>query len=123
MRREDIFGAWRLEEFRLIDGDGRVTRPWDKGSQGLILYTPDGYMSAAVKTEDRNGTSFLNYCGRFELGADRIVHYIELSSDPNLVGTEQVRRPRADGRTLILSSAPSLYGGPGTRAEIVWRRP
>jgi hypothetical protein len=122
MRRDDILGAWQLQDFRLIDAEGRVTRPWGKGSQGLILYTSDGYMSAAVKTEDRNGTSFLNYCGPFELGEDRIVHHIRLSSDPKLVGTDQVRRPRLDGGNLILSSSPSLYGGPGTRAEIVWRR-
>lgn len=123
MRREDIIGAWQLEEFRLVDVKGGVTKPWGPGSIGLLMYTPDGYMAASIRSEDRTrGTSFMGYSGPFELGAGRVEHKVAVSSDSKLIGTTQVRSARLESGKLILSSAVSLYGGPGTSAELVWRR-
>jgi hypothetical protein len=123
MRREDIIGAWRLEEFRLVDTKGGVTKPWGPGSVGLLMYTPDGFMAASIRSEDKTrGTNFMGYSGPFEIGVGRVEHHVKVSSDPKLIGTTQVRKARLEGGKLILSSAVSLYGGPGTSAELVWRR-
>lgn len=123
MRREDIVGAWQLEEFRLVDAEGKVTKPWGPGSVGLLMYTEDGYMAASIRSEDAaRGVHFMGYSGPYEVGAERVEHKVRVSSDPNLIGTTQVRGARLQGGKLILSSGRSLYGGPGTSAELVWRR-
>jgi hypothetical protein len=123
MRNEDIIGAWQLEEFRLVDAKGNVTKPWGPASVGILMYTPDGYMAASIRSDDKTrGISFMGYSGPFELSPDQVQHKVKVSSDPKLIGTTQVRGARLDGGKLILNSAASLYGGPGTSAELVWRR-
>lgn len=114
-------GTWRLADFRLTDGGGKVTRPWSAGAAGYLIYTADGYMSASVRSPDRDGViQTLTYCGPYETLEDRNIHHIELSSDPALVGTVQHRLVRFEGEKLVLTASPSLAGGPGTTAEIVW---
>jgi hypothetical protein len=123
MRREDIVGAWQLEEFRLVDAAGKVTRPWGPASVGLLMYTGDGYMAASIRSEDATrGVHFMGYSGPYELASDRVEHRVKVCSDPKLIGTTQVRRARLQDGKLVLSSMQSLYGGPGTSAELVWRR-
>ncbi len=51
-----------------------------------------------------------------------MVHHIEISSDAELVGRDNVRYPALDGETLTLTARPSLFGGEGTEADIIWRR-
>jgi hypothetical protein len=124
MDRDALIGAWRLHEFRLTDERGNVTRPWREGSTGLLMYTTDGYMSAMVASVDdpQEGPRHLAYCGPFDFEGDRVVHHIHLSSEADLVGRDQVRQVDYDGETLTLSSSPSLYGGAGTSAALLWRR-
>src|ERR1700739_1106529 len=52
--RETLIGAWRL--VASIETDvktGAVDRPLGDKPEGLILYTPDGYMSAQLSAADR----------------------------------------------------------------------
>ena len=68
------------------------------------------------------GVLHLTYCGRLECLEGENLHRIELSSDPALRGTAQRRAVRLDGDRMTLTAAPSIAYGPGTRAEILWRR-
>jgi hypothetical protein len=47
--RANLVGAWTLESYesRSLDGSG-VTYPLGPDAQGIIMYTPDGYMSAQL---------------------------------------------------------------------------
>ncbi len=122
--RNDLTGAWRLHDFVLVDADGNRRRPFREDSTGLLFYTANGYMSVAtVQINDETGdASFLSYHGPFDLYEDRVVHHIEMSNDAKLVGRDNVRYPALDGDTLTLTARPSLFGGEGTEADIVWRR-
>ena len=122
--RSDLIGAWRLHDFILVDADGHRRRPFREDSTGLLFYTANGYMSVAtMQINDETGeASFLSYHGPFDLYDDRVVHHIEMSSDAGLVGRDNVRYPALDGETLTLTARPSLFGGEGTEADIVWRR-
>ncbi len=122
--REDLIGAWRLHDFILIDGDGNRSRPWHPDSDGLLMYTANGFMSAAVASimAEDGERSFVSYHGPFDVYDDRVVHHIEMSSNAALVGQDNVRTPDYDGETLTLTASPSMFGGEGTSANIVWRR-
>ena len=124
MRIEDIAGAWRLREFRLTNAAGEQSRPWSDASGGLLCYTLDGFMSASMRsvTASKGTVRFMSYCGPFDLFDDHVVHHIEMSSDEVLVGTDQRRGVRLDGRTMTLTASPSLFGGEGTSADLLWQR-
>ena len=52
--RETLIGAWRLVSSVETDiKTGAVDRPLGDKPEGLILYTPDGYMSAQLSAADR----------------------------------------------------------------------
>jgi hypothetical protein len=124
MEKDALVGTWRLQEYRLTGESGEMTRPWRESSTGLLMYTSDGYMSAAVAMVEELGDAprYLAYCGPFEFDGDQVVHHIQLSSETGLIGTDQVRKVTLEPETLSLSSSPSLYGGDGTTATLVWRR-
>jgi hypothetical protein len=52
--REALVGAWRLLSCAETDvATGEIFLPMGERPQGLILYTPDGYMSAQLSASDR----------------------------------------------------------------------
>src|SRR5215207_5883300 len=53
--RDRLIGAWRLAEFSVLARDGSVTHPMGKDLEGLIIYSPDGYMSGQLMKLDRPG--------------------------------------------------------------------
>jgi Lipocalin-like domain len=52
--RTNLIGGWTLQSYeaRSIDGS-TVTYPLGAHAQGIIMYTPDGYMSAQLMRSDR----------------------------------------------------------------------
>ena len=122
--RTDLIGAWSFHDFILVEAGGSHRRPFRKDSTGLLFYSENGYMSVAmVQINNETGESnFLSYHGPFDLYEDRVVHQIEMSNNAKLVGSDNVRYPALDGQTLTLTAKPSLFGGEGSEAKIIWRR-
>lgn len=118
MSKDAFTGAWKLADYRLTDADGAVTRPF-ADTQGLLIYTADGFMSASMSG---GGMRPLFYSGPYETLVDKNIHHIEISNDPKLVGTDQQRLVSFEGDRLVLTASPSIAGGPGTKADIVWER-
>src|SRR3974377_2594750 len=52
--RERLIGAWKLVSYveRPVDGSAPFY-PMGEGPQGIIMYTPDGYMSAQLMHPER----------------------------------------------------------------------
>ncbi len=117
MTRDDLIGTWRLRDFQQVT-DGKTSRPWGDDMEGLIVYAPDGYMSVII----RRPGSVLGYSGPFEIDGEAVLHHIKLATGPELVGTTQRRKARLEGDRLTLTSEVSLYGGPGTSANLYWQR-
>src|SRR5262249_28161055 len=104
-----FIGTWMLLSCEHRLDNGTVTYPMGKQPQGLIIYSPDGYMSAALMKPNRpefqsmdlyGGTNaeraaamdgYLHYAGRYEIVKDTVVHLVELSLFPNWIGTQQIR--------------------------------
>ena len=119
MDRDPFIGAWRLDDFRLTDADGNTTRPLEGRLKGFILYTADGHMANANLQAD--GTYF-SYFGSYDVLENQLVHHVEMCSDPKLIGTDQRRGVSFEDDRLVLTASPSISGGPGTTAQLVWKR-
>lgn len=116
-----IVGGWELVSWTITLGD-MMTYPFGKRPTGRILYTSDGQMSATIARSDRPRMShpvpakapedeklaafdsYFSYGGRFHIDGDEVVHHVELSLNPNFVGSEQRRRMAFDGPYLTLSA-------------------
>ncbi len=143
-----LLGTWHLVRWEIGYSDGRpATFPFGPDATGLIQYTGDGGMAAAISRSGRprlSGEStrhvpeaerlaafesYFSYAGRFHTrtrdGRLQVVHEVLQSLNPNFLGTEQVRNVDfdADGR-LTLSADDPLPGQPGVTRHhrLHWER-
>jgi hypothetical protein len=135
--RKRLLGAWRLVSWQISDAAGHTTYPLGKDVTGQLLYDPQGRMSAQLvrrdqpklisedwqeASTDEKATAWSNYFGYFgtftiDASANTVVHHIEGSWFPNLVGTTQRRVYRFEGDQLILN-AETTWG----QVIIVWEK-
>ena len=130
----DLVGAWVLDEMYAEDEDGGRTHPMGRDAGGMIMYTPDGYMSAITHFADRilpadrpsdeeraeAFSTYFNYAGTWALADDTVTHTIQTALDPNMVGMSLSRDITRDGAKLVFSG----LGPDGvTRQFIIWKRP
>ena len=111
-----LVGAWLLVSWTIeYPGGRRVTRPFGEHAQGLLVYTADGQMSAAMQRPDRPRLSradphavgdaekaaafgsYLHYAGQWFVENGHVIHEVRLALNPNLIGTRQVRSVALDG--------------------------
>ncbi|MFD4971916.1 lipocalin-like domain-containing protein [Streptomyces sp. NPDC058424] len=111
--------------------------------QGIIMYTPDGYMSAQLSRPGRPGfasgdwfdgtteeymaeaTSYIAYSGPFHVDEEKqtLTHSMFVSLFPNWTGQTQPRVVRLEGDTLHLSTAsPITSSGKTVNSALIWRR-
>jgi hypothetical protein len=141
--QQTVIGAWKLQSYESSSIDGsNVTYPLGAHAQGIIMYTPDGYMSAQLMRSDRPHLSgddmhpdrldelaaaaggYLSYSGPYSVVGDGLIaHHIAISLLPNWIGGTQYRAARLHGSVLELSPPePILIGGQHRNARLVWRR-
>lgn len=110
---------------------------------GMILYTPDGYMSAQLMRPERrsfasgdwfDGTAeeyqeeastYIAYSGSFQVDEQKqtLTHSMFVSLFPNWVGQTQPRDVKIDGDILYLSTeSPIKSGGKMVMSYLQWRR-
>lgn len=136
-----LAGTWRLVSWETRYPDGKVTRPFGRRPQGLLLYAPDGGMSASIAAGGRPPLpvanprdapaadkarlfdSFLAYAGRYSVRGSTVSHRVTVASNPALAGTVQVRDARLAQDRLELSALEDARSRGGTRRHvIVWAR-
>jgi len=134
MLREKLIGAWNLVSIvhSPIDGSESAHVMGEKPA-GIIMYTPDGYVSAQLMREDLAGGSsddqessdltYIAYSGPFRVDEDTqtIMHSMFVSLNPNWQGTTQPRTAELNGNTLRLSGPAEIDGRMG-EAVITWER-
>ena len=65
--------------------------------------------------------SFFHYSGSYRIEANRVIHTVLHSLNPNMVGSEQVRHMKLEGPVLTLSARESV--GAGSRLhELIWHQ-
>ena len=149
--RLKLVGAWELVEYKatLPDDPSNVFHPMGANAHGIIMYTPDGYMSAQLQTPGvpepkgssigshagsdaewaKVGKNYVAYTGRFfldEQGDDQgilLVHEMRNSNMPRLVGDRQRRlceiKDESDGRYLYLRVGEPIKLGGEDRLAVV----
>ncbi|GAX56415.1 lipocalin-like domain-containing protein [Streptomyces olivochromogenes] len=141
--RNKLLGAWNLVSYTATSTDGQVIHPLGPRPQGLIVYTPDGHMSAQLCRGDRPhmgsdrleeaateelaeaALTYVAYGGPFHVADPTTVeHHVTTSIFPNWVGRPQVRTVTFEDELLKLSLAtPTRLWGTHRTAELTWRRP
>lgn len=139
---EALVGAWRLVSWTIeYPASSRVTQPFGAAPEGLLVYSADGHMSAALQRPGRarlsradpNAVSdaekaaafagYLQYSGTWSVADGHVVHAVELAMNPNLIGTRQVRHVTLEGDRLELRAEEPLESpGQSRRHRILWRR-
>lgn len=142
--REQLLGAWTLSSCVERDIEtGLENHPFVERPLGLILYTPDGYMSAQLQRPERPpfaegdllhatpeeyaaaGSSYVAYSGRFfvDEGKKSLSHEMSVSFFPNWLGQRQVRLVELNGDHLQLSTdIPQRMNGVLKIVTVSWRR-
>ena len=120
--QQALVGGWRLESFVSRDDSGVDQYPFGEHPCGLILYTPDGYMSAQL-TPGPDG-EYIAYAGRFHVDERHatVQHEVMISIMPELLMQPQFRRAHIDDDRLTLSASVTAAEGATTHSTLVWRR-
>jgi len=140
----DLIGSWHLSIWQVvttIDGERQAAvYPFGRRPSGLLIYSADGWMSATVSRADRSifpagqsprklddvtvaeaYLSYFHYAGRWRLEGDQVIHSVILSHNPNMTGTEQVRRMTLKPGRLSLAGEES-FGDRQRLHQLDWRR-
>jgi hypothetical protein len=142
--RDRLIGAWKLVSYEEHPVDGSEPfEPLGHEPRGIIMYTPDGYMSAQLSKPDRpnfasgdwfagttedyqsQATSYIAYSGPFHVDEDKgtLTHSMFVSLFPNWTGQTQPRRVELEGDTLRLGTAsPIASSGKIVNFVLTWRR-
>lgn len=139
--KQDLIGSWQLESWSIgYEDRDDFTQPFGEDPRGLLVYSPDGWMSASISRRERSRlpedesprkvpdhlkaaayASYFHYAGRYRVVQGVITHYVTQSLNPNFPGTEQVRHAELDGETLVLSGKDEVRGVTRYHA-LVWHR-
>jgi hypothetical protein len=142
LQRDSLVGSWCLLHWSIEYPGGRATaRPFGADASGLLVYSADGWMSATmshgVRSALANGpgraasdesrarafSEYLSYAGRWELRGTDIVHEVEWSLNPALIGTQQLRHARLLGDRLeLIADEIDAASGRQRRHRIAWQR-
>lgn len=137
---DDLLGTWHLVEWTATVDD-TVVSPFGGDVDGLLTYTADGWMWAALQRRGRalldTGTlaaatgrqraaaaaGYVSYAGRWTLDGDRVVHDVHLSLFPDWVGDHQIRMVTWEDADLVLSTPPErTAAGRVVVNRLRWRR-
>ncbi len=134
----DLVGTWLLSSWRISTG-GQTRLPFGERPQGLLVYTAQGWMQASIGATDRTALSdpsprrapdaeladafrsYFSYAGPYDVVGDDVVHHVQLSLNPAMVGTDQVRAVELAEPLLVLS-APEGTGAERREHVLSWRR-
>jgi hypothetical protein len=142
--REQLIGAWRLVSCVETPVDGSPERyTLGEDAEGIIMYTPDGYMSAQLMRPGRKnfasgdwfkGTpeeyteeaaGYIAYSGPFHVDEEKrtLTHSMDVSLFPGWIGQTHPRVVEIKGEFLHLSTAaPFNSGGKTVSAALIWKR-
>lgn len=139
----DLIGGWQLQQWSIIQAD-QTSHPYGVNAIGQLMYTADGHMSAIICNPDcpsipqgslrKLGVEqrallldhSFSYAGRWELVRDMsndiVVHHVQVSQNPNFIGSEQRRHATLDSDRLTLSAEEAMPSGPSRLHQLIWLR-
>lgn len=140
MMHRSLVGTWKLVSWEFRSAAGEVSYPMGRNACGLLIYTPDGFMSATVMNSDRPPfmspdmqkatvqekvaafDAYVSYCGTYEHRDGTVVHHVRASLFPNWIGGDQERVIEWIEDRLRLSTPPIMIAGIQRTAHLLWER-
>lgn len=125
--RDQLIGAWELVSYAVYSemSESNILYPLGEDAKGIIMYTPDGYMSAQLQSPGQtsfdashpadgsqselaeSAKRYIGYTGAYYLDESECIpilrHQFFVSSFPNWLGDIQKRLVKLEGDHLILS--------------------
>lgn len=140
--KDELVGAWELATAERRMEDGRIDYPLGREVKGLLIYLPDGRMSAQLLRANRQNfqsqdvwggtpdelrdafTSYTAYFGRYTWNPQMAVveHHVDASLYPNWTGGIQRRFVTIEGGKLELATEPVVAGAARGVFVLVWKR-
>jgi hypothetical protein len=137
---DPLVGTWALESAMTEAPDGTIDNaPYGTAPTGFLTYTSDGQMHAIIAFSDRPRLSgdwrsspaeeraeafatSLAYSGGYSVVGDRVQHHVEVSTEPNRVGTTIERTFSISGDELLITTPPTSLGSTPMVVTLTWRR-
>lgn len=136
-----IIGVWELISFYQYSENKTKTYPFGENAKGYLIYTNNSYMSVNIMRQHRanyntsgdimNGTikekviaveGCTSYAGRYKIIKDKIIHQIDISLVPNLIGSKLERKFTIVGNQLKLTTPEFFVNRALQQAELIWKR-
>ena len=115
----DLLGLWHLRSVAVADAHGQLCRPFGLRPQGSIIYLATGAMAVHIAGSDLAAGRRRIYAGSWSIAGDRVVHQVETSHEPELVGVRLERRAELGDGVLVYRTVEAQ--GPG-HPVVVWTR-
>ena len=140
MTNNFLVGTWRLISYETRLENGQIIYLFGQNPIGYLMYSEDGYMSVNIMKANRRSFSsedftkitqeekvatvetFFAYSGKYEILADKVIHYPEISMIPNWIGVKQERIFQMMGNKLSLNVPPAKLGDTLAASNLVWER-
>jgi hypothetical protein len=138
-----LIGVWTLQKYSDLTEGLPPHYPFGNDPEGLLIYTPDGFVSAVLMARDRPnldgngftegtaeqytsaGKGFIGYTGKYQMDESRstVTHRPLVAFSPNMVGGIQQRFVELEGDVLVLTAEHVLAAGlPMTKSRLEWIR-
>ncbi|HEY9692724.1 MAG TPA: lipocalin-like domain-containing protein [Oculatellaceae cyanobacterium] len=139
MIKNPLLGSWKLISLQIQMDNGKVDYPFGEDAIGYTIYTDNGYVSFHVMNANRpkytneyepdpeevvaSVDTSMSYWGKYEIVADKVISYPEVSSYPNFVGTTVERFfSELTETTMSIISPDWEEDGIKARYYIIWQR-
>ena len=139
MKRDDLFGRWKIVSWIQRYDDGRVTFPLgeklkgfvDYGEAGMFLvierasrsaFVTGGQWNADVTEKAQAYDAYLSYAGDYDVEGDVVNHHVRHCLFPNWEGGLQRRTAVLEGDTLQLVARLESGTSEARTATLEWRR-
>jgi hypothetical protein len=133
-----LIGVWKLRQYSDVTQGFAPQHPFGLNPDGLLIYTPDGFMSAVLMAPDRPklsgdgfadgtpaeyaaaGRNFIGYSGVYEVDEARsvVTHRPHVAFAPNMIGSGQRRLVELNGDILVLTADHVQPADSGTAKSI-----
>ena len=140
MENNPLIGTWRLVSWYNNTQDGERIYPLGTEAKGYISYSREGFVfvhvmaanrplfalndpfGGSLKEDSSAMKSHISYAGSYEYRGRNVTNRVTVSSCPNWVGTEQIRKVSLDKNRLVLIADGARFQGNVATAHILWDR-
>ena len=123
-------GTWALVRVEAVGANGKPTTPPFGGTNfiGRVVLTKDGRLSASitdarVEVPDGETREYSCYAGPYTFDGKSLITKVDACSDPERMGTEQIRSVKFEDDLMILQPPLRSYGDkPAERRTLWWKK-